>query len=118
MTPDPLPGDAVGRLRALAEKATPRPWTRESHDLTEWYCCMEGAGPAVIPAGRGTAPDPEASDDADLIVAAVNALPALLELVAQVDAADLDYIAGCLTEDGHSISARQLRRIATARNAL
>lgn len=71
-------GEDVKRLRELLEKATPRPWERGQHVKTEWWWAPQIAGPALL--------DDEALPDADLIVAAVNALPALLDVVEAVKA--------------------------------
>jgi hypothetical protein len=61
--------NAVERLRGLLEKGTPGPWRvlGETHQIGAAYDWWVG------PPARET--------DADLIVAAVNALPALLDVV-------------------------------------
>jgi hypothetical protein len=95
--------DEIAELRALLEKATPRPWAvRPDVDRIGrkrgWLCLWNGARPVVYPATVETH-DGESGeittwsgvqispDDAALIVAAVNALPALLTRVEAAESA-------------------------------
>jgi hypothetical protein len=72
----------IERLRELLARATPGPWKSQDHqhqaDLMTWYSVekangMRGQVARVMSHVRGKA-------DAALIVAAVNALPALLDV--------------------------------------
>jgi hypothetical protein len=108
-------------LRALAEKATPGPLT--------YYCAAatdDGPGEVLI----GASPDGplwsreashQAEDDARLIVAACNALPALLDRLSEAEA-ERDALRAALQRivdgDHHDIDNPDLDYQAIARAAL
>ena len=75
MTPE------FAELLRLLDAATPRPWSTVSGAGNVWYFPEEGT-PTVV-AGHQRAPR---VPDAELIVAAVNALPDLLDAAAERDA--------------------------------
>jgi len=77
-------------LRELLEKATPGPWAEHTHYCSFDYSASRafGAGPDHLAKHSGCAiPDdhPQAITDAQLIAAAVNTLPALLDRVEELE---------------------------------
>lgn len=80
--PDPLTRQLT-ELRELLAKATPSPWLSNDH-----YECIQTHNDKVRlqPVVHYSTNNPNVSNDAALIVTAVNALPALLEALAQYDA--------------------------------
>lgn len=98
-----LSAEDVGRLRELLEKATPGPWiaettgyaigisapvmVRHARGLEYWICeRVNGSRIHGVATGRPT-------DNAELIAAAINSLPALLQLAEAVMRAPVGMIA-------------------------
>lgn len=79
MTPD-LPA-----LEELAKAATPGPWGLR-HGARDAYITIDGAPGADSVMAMDKIIYPKATDDAALIVAAVNALPVLIEMIRALEA--------------------------------
>ena len=99
----------LDRLRATAEKATRGPWYTTDHGGTAGHCVYSLA---VSPEERFDLLDVIKSEDAALIVAAVNSLPALLRVCEAAKA--LDTGIGHVT---HFMAAEQVE-LSTALAAL
>jgi len=75
----------IANLRELRAKATPGQWRAGTPEDTRVLATADNG--RTITVCRHTAASPQASDDRDLIVAAVNALPALLAIAEAAEAA-------------------------------
>ena len=85
---------AIERLKGLLEKATPGPWTLECGDHSHRYVCVTGENEQTVHYKYGSGTKASADQDeanAALIVAAVNALPKLLSIIARSEGAGTDW---------------------------
>ena len=79
---DPTTPEGRAELRGLAEKATPGPWSVYDRGVGYMIALDDGVWKRRLPKSFRT--DLGRREDAELIVAAVNALPELLDILDRV----------------------------------